>query len=260
MTLSKFLLPTLLLAAAAFPQDYGGQSGTAPQQPGQQSPSTSDATGAQPAQEQAPPDKRVFGVLPNYRTANETAVYTSISVKEKFVIASKDSFDYPLVLLASAIAGLGQLTNQNPSFGQGLAGYGRRLGTGYADQAIGNMMTEAIFPAMLREDPRYFRRGYGSKWSRAWYAATRVFVTRTDDGGHRFNYSEVLGNATGVAISNLYYPDGRDVVDNVLRLGEQIGVDSISQVLKEFWPDVKHLLFQRHTEPDDASSRPSPTH
>jgi len=260
MTLSKFLLPTLLLAAAAFPQDYGSQSGTAPQQPGQQSPSTSDATGAQPAQEQAPPDKRVFGVLPNYRTANETAVYTSISVKEKFVIASKDSFDYPLVLLASAIAGLGQLTNQNPSFGQGLAGYGRRLGTGYADQAIGNMMTEAIFPAMLREDPRYFRRGYGSKWSRAWYAATRVFVTRTDDGGHRFNYSEVLGNATGVAISNLYYPDGRDVVDNVLRLGEQIGVDSISQVLKEFWPDVKHLLFQRHTEPDDASSRPSPTH
>src|SRR5579863_3456686 len=122
MTLSKFLLPTLLLAAAAFPQDYGGQSGTAPQQPSQQSPSTSDATGVQPAQELAPPDKRVFGVLPNYRTANETAVYTSISVKEKFVIASKDSFDYPLVLLASAIAGLGQLTNQNPSFGQGLAG------------------------------------------------------------------------------------------------------------------------------------------
>jgi hypothetical protein len=87
-----------------------------------------------------------------------------------------------------------------------------------------------------------------------------VFVTRTDDGGHRFNYSEVLGNATGVAISNLYYPDGRNAADNVLRLGEQIGVDSISQVLKEFWPDVKHRLFQRHKEPDDASSRPSLTH
>src|SRR5215471_21364091 len=108
--------------------------------------------------QEQPPDKRVFGVLPNYRTANETGTYTPITVKQKFIIASKDSFDYPLVLLAGAFAGLGQLTDQNPSFGQGMAGFGRRLGTAYADQAMGNMMTEAIFPSLLREDPRYFRR------------------------------------------------------------------------------------------------------
>src|SRR5580700_7573171 len=85
--------------------------------------------------QQAPPDKRVFGVLPNYRTANESAVYTPITAKQKFVIGAKDSFDYPLFLLAGAFAGLGQWTNENPSFGQGMAGYGRRLGTAYADQA-----------------------------------------------------------------------------------------------------------------------------
>lgn len=209
----------------------------------------------QPGQTQEPPDKRVFGVLPNYRTANDTGVYTPITVKQKFIIASKDSFDYPLLLLAGAIAGLGQLTDQNPSFGQGLAGYGRRLGTGYADQAIGNMMTEAIFPTFLHEDPRYFRRGYGSKWSRAWYAATRVFVTRTDQGNWRFNYSEVLGNATAVAISNSYYPDDRNAVDNATKLAEQIGIDSVSQVLKEFWPDIKHRLFQRHNETPGGASR-----
>jgi len=206
--------------------------------------STSVAPGSSPQQE--PPDKRVFGVLPNYRTANETAVYMPITTKQKFIIASKDSFDYPLVLLAGAIAGLGQLTNQNPSFGQGMAGYARRLGTGYADQAIGNMMTEAIFPTLLHEDPRYFRRGYGSKWSRTWYAATRVFVTRTDSGGTRFNFSEVVGNAMGAAISNAYEPDGRNATDNAEKWIEQIGIDSASQVLKEFWPDIKHKLFQRH--------------
>src|ERR1700736_4933900 len=119
---------------------------------------------------QAPPDKRVFGVLPNYRTANETAVYTPISSRHKLLIASKDSFDYPLVLLAGALAGLGQMGDQNPSFGQGVAGYARRLGAGYGDQAIGNMMTEGIFPVFLHEDPRYFRRGYGSKKSRTFYA------------------------------------------------------------------------------------------
>jgi hypothetical protein len=96
---------------------------------------------------------------------------------------------------------------------------------------------------MLREDPRYFRRGYGTVWSRTWYAATRVLITRTDAGGKRFNYSEWLGNATGTAISNLYYPDTRDAGDNVEKLTEQVGIDAVSQVLKEFWPDVKHKLF-----------------
>jgi hypothetical protein len=209
---------------------------------------SSSESEAKPVQEQAPPDKRVLGVLPNYRTANETAVYTPITAKQKFTIASKDSFDYPLVALSAVIAGWGQLTNGNPSFGQGMAGYGRRVGTSYADQAIGNMMTEAIFPAFLHEDPRYFRRGYGSKWSRTFYAASRVLVTRTDAGNWRFNYSEVLGNATSVAISNSYYPDNRTVGANVEKLGQQIGIDAISQVLKEFWPDIKRKFLQRHKD------------
>jgi hypothetical protein len=205
----------------------------------------SDPPTLQPGQTQQPPapDKRVFGVLPNYRTANATAVYMPITVKQKFTIAAKDSFDYPLVGLAAFIAAYGQLENSHPQFGQGWAGYGRRVGTSYADQAIGNMMTEGIFPSLLHEDPRYFRRGYGPFWSRTWYAATRVFVTRTDAGGTRFNFSEVLGNATGTAISNLYYPDDHTVGDNVEKLGQQIGIDAISQVLKEFWPDIKHKLF-----------------
>jgi hypothetical protein len=192
-------------------------------------------------------------VLPNYRTANESAVYTPITVKQKFTIASKDSFDYPLLMLGAVIAGMGQLTNDNPSFGQGMAGYARRFGTSYADQAIGNMMTEAIFPSFLHEDPRYFRRGTGTKWSRTFYAATRVFVTHTDTGSLRFNYSEVLGNAAAVAISNSYYPDNRTVSANVEKLGQQIGIDAASQVLKEFWPDIKRKFFQRHK--DEAQLR-----
>jgi hypothetical protein len=208
------------------------------------------------AQTEEPPDKRVFGVLPNYRTANETGTYTPITAKQKFSIASKDSFDYPVVLLAGGFAGLGQLTDQNPSFGQGVAGFAKRLGTSYADQAMGNMMTEAIFPWWLHEDPRYFRRGEGPKWSRTYYALTRIFVTRTDAGGRRFNYSEVVGNATVVALSNLYYPDGRSAGQNVGKLGQQLATDAFSQVLKEFWPDVKRKFFQHHK--DDRVTEPRP--
>jgi hypothetical protein len=243
MFLSKRVRPMLLMfawvAASAWAQQ--DSSSVTPASP----PATSPAP-VQPGQTQAPPDKRIFGVLPNYRTANETAVYAPISAERKFVIGLKDSFDYPLFLLAGAFAGLGQWTNENPSFGQGLAGYGRRLGTAYADQAIGNMMTEAIYPSLLREDPRYFRRGHGPKLGRTWYALTRVMVTRTDSGGTRFNFSEWVGNATATAISNSYYPDNRNAGANVAKLCEQVGTDAISQVLKEFWPDVKHWMFHRH--------------
>src|SRR5579862_6897423 len=111
-------------------------------------------------------DKRIFGVLPNYRTADGSAPFMPISAKRKFYIAAKDSFDYPVYPLSAAFAGLYQLDDQNPSFGQGVKGYAKRFAASYADQAIGNMMTEAIMPALLHEDPRYFRIGAagGSKW------------------------------------------------------------------------------------------------
>jgi hypothetical protein len=231
-----------------------GQEQAAAESSSQAAPATAQAAASESApanattsgQDQDPPGgKRVFGVLPNYRTADISQEGTPISAKRKFLIASKDSFDYPLVLLAGVFAGIGQLANQQPSFGQGVQGYAHRLATNYADQAMGNMFTEGLFPAMLHEDPRYFRRGTGTKMHRAGYALTRIFVTRTDSGHARFNYSEWLGNATSVAISNAYYPDGRNFSDNATKLLEQCGTDALSQVLKEFWPDIKKKLFHK---------------
>jgi hypothetical protein len=208
-----------------------------------QTPSASGTTEAEP-----PGGKRVFGVLPNYRTADASQEGTTLTTRQKFTIASKDSFDYPLVILAGAFAGLGQLSNQQPSFGQGLKGYGHRLLTNYADQAMGNMFTEGLFPVMLHEDPRYFRLGTGPKWHRTKYAFTRVFITHKDGGGTRFNYSEWLGNASSVAISNAYYPDNRNISDNVTKLFTQVGTDALSQVLKEFWPDIRRKFFHKGTD------------
>lgn len=228
-------------------------AGAAPAKPAMQSESsTQSAAPVQPArasadEQAAPPDKRVLGILPNYRTVNETGVYEAITTREKLIIACKDSFDYPLMLLGGAFAGLSQFSNSDPSYHQGVEGYAKRLAAYYADQVIGNMITEGFFPAMLHEDPRYRRIGpsRGSAKYRTWYAFSRIFVTRTDSGGTRFNYSEWMGNATGVAISNLYHPDSRDWRDNTYKLLEQTATDGISQILKEFWPDIKQKWFHQ---------------
>jgi hypothetical protein len=196
-----------------------------------------------------PGGKRVFGVLPNYRTADASLEGTVLKPRQKLTIAAKDSFDYPLVLLAGGLAGLGQLIGEDPSFGQGLKGYGHRLATNYADQSMGNMFTEGLFPVLLREDPRYFRRASGPAIKRVGYALTRVLVTRKDSGGERFNFSEWIGNACAAGISNAYYPENRTVLDNVEKLLEQVGTDAGSQVLKEFWPDIKRKWFTKAAGP-----------
>ena len=118
--------------------------------------------------------------------------------------------------------------------------YAHRYATAYADQAIGNYMTEGLLPILFREDPRYFRKGHGRKWGRTAYAATRIFVTKTDTGGTTFNFSEVVGNSIAAAVGNAYYPGETHLWDNLSRLGQDLATDAISQVLKEFWPDVKH--------------------
>jgi hypothetical protein len=147
--------------------------------------------------------------------------------------------------------GLGQLTNSNRSFGQGGAGFGRYFGASYGDFVIGDYMTEGVFPTLLHQDPRYFRRGTGSGWSRLGYAAGQIFLTHRDSGGIQFNYSEIIGNSTAVAISNAYYADNRTASDAVSRLGTQLGVDMAANILKEFWPDLERKIRRKHNQNTD---------
>jgi hypothetical protein len=195
----------------------------------------------------------MFGLLPNYRTADPTQSFRALSVKEKFTIARHDSFDPPGFAIAAWYTGLYQLENTNPEFGQGVKGYLHRYATTYGDQAIGNLMTEGLAPSLLHEDPRYYRRGHGSIAVRAGWALSRIVVTRTDRDTYRFNYSEFLGNSMSSAIANAYYPRDRKLGDDIQRLETQLVSDSISNCLKEFWPDIKHVFhlgpIHRHAEP-----------
>jgi hypothetical protein len=207
-----------------------------------------------PAANPAPPeDKRIFWIIPNYRTSPSLHPYTPLTAKEKFKIATEDSFDRGTAALAVLFAGEAQWSNATPSFGQGAKGYTRYLGASYGDFVIGDMMTESIYPALLHQDPRYFRRGRGSGWSRLASAAGQIFWTHTDSDHTRFNFSEVLGNSTAVAISTAYYPDNRNTSNAVSKLGVQLGVDVAANILKEFWPDIDRKVSRKHHTGKDGT-------
>ena len=203
-------------------------------------------------QTQPKESKRIFGVVPNYRTSPSLENYEPLTASEKFKLASQDAFDRGTFALAGFFAGEAQLTNANRSFGQGGAGFGRYFGAAYGDLLIGDYMSEAVFPTLLHQDPRYFRRGTGTKWARLRYSVGQIFWTHTDSGGTQFNYSEILGNSTAVAVSNAYYVDNRTASDAVSKLGMQLGVDMASNVLKEFWPDILRKLGHKHRDDTEA--------
>jgi len=200
------------------------------------------------AQENTQPgneDKRILWIFTNHRTTDDSAALPKLTPRDKLAIAWGDATDRAIFFQTAVISGIGQATNGNPSFGQGIEGYAKRFGTTYADFAIENMMTEGVFPTLLHQDPRYFRRREGTGRSRLSYAIGRLFITRTDSGKTQFNYSEVVGGATFLAISNAYYPDGRSVGNNMGRYAVQLSFDAASNVLKEFWPDLKRKLPRR---------------
>lgn len=257
----------LTLCAQALPDqappDQAQQSPPAtPSTPAQNpsQPSATPATQPQSANPNTPIDKRVFGVVPNNRTTSGNVPFKPITARQKLVIALKDSFDWPPYATGAAFAGIYQLENQNPSFGQGFKGYLHRWATASADQVIGNMMTEGLVPAAFGQDPRYFLLGPGHGYTvkhRAWHAVESIFVAPMDSGKKFFNFSEWGGNAAATAWSNLYYPDTRDAHDNLNKWLIAVGTDTFSNLLKEFWPDVKQKFHHKKPPPGVISGKPT---
>jgi hypothetical protein len=191
-------------------------------------------------------DKRAFGVIPNYKTAEESAAFEPLTAKQKFTIAAKDSFDYPVFVTTAFFTGISQLSGDNNSvYGQGIKGFAHRYGIEYADQTLGNFFPEAIVPVLFHDDPRYFRKAQGSVHSRLLYALSRMVVGKTDAGAWTFNSPEILGNIMAATVASSYHPHERTTGDIFSEASNFWESDVAGNMIKEFWPDVKRH-FRKH--------------
>src|SRR5215475_2373532 len=191
---------------------------------------------------------RIFEVLPNYGTVENADALPPLSTGQKFGIATASVFDWGAYPFNGSLAAIAQAKNDPKEWGQGWDAYGKRFGANFADNSIGTFMTVAIFPSLFREDPRYYQMGKGGFWRRSYHAVNRLFVTRTDSGKERFNYSESIGNAAAAAISNIYHvPSDRTASRNATTFAFLIIYDGLSNGLKEFWPDIRRKVFRKNT-------------
>jgi hypothetical protein len=191
---------------------------------------------------------RILGVIPDNKIvpSSKAATEEPLTPGGKFMLAWRDSIDPYTFVLAGFYAGIAQWQDDYPSWKLGAEGYGKRFGAAYADQVVGNYLSEAIVPTLMHEDPRYFRKGTGGKWARMNYALTRTVVIRTDRGKSQFNYSEIVGNAAAAGIANLYYPASqRSVGETGEKFAIQVLSDSAFNILLEFWPDMRRMAMKR---------------
>ena len=190
--------------------------------------------------------KRILGIVPNFRSVSVDAKLPPMTVKQKFIGAAEDSFDYSSFIFVGALAGVAQAENSYPQFHQGAAGYARYYWHTFADQTDENFLVEAILPSALHQDPRYYTLGHGGFLKRAAYSFSRIAITRQDNGHNTFNFSEVVGSGAASGISSLYYPTAdRDWTKVGQRWGTSIGLDGATFIVKEFWPDINSKIFHQ---------------
>ena len=191
--------------------------------------------------------KRMLWVVPNFGAVSANTQLPPMSTHEKFVLAAHDSIvDYSSYTWAGILAGQAMLLNSDPELGHGIKGYGRYYWRTFTDGVSGTFFTEAIVPSVAHEDPRYYTMEQGGFFHRAGYAISRAFVTKTDSGGTRFSFSEVVGNALEAGLSNAYYPpEERGLGQTATNWGTQMESAVLNHIFQEFWPDIRRKVFRQ---------------
>ncbi len=190
--------------------------------------------------------KRILGIVPNFRSVSVDEKLPPQSIGEKLKTTTLDSFDYSAFIFAGVLAGVSFAENSYPEFHQGAAGYGRYYWHTLADQAVENYNVEFVFPNSLQAGLPLLHAG--ARWHRQ--ADCIFFFARVDYPyglrNETFNASEVIGAGSASAISSLYYP-GRE--RTWTKIGQHwitnIGLDGMTFIFKEFWPDVNNAVFHQ---------------
>ncbi len=193
--------------------------------------------------------ERILGVIPNYQTVNDpTPATPPLTSLQKWELAARESSDPFTIAAAGLGAAISQAHNGDPKYGpHGASAFGQRFGAALADETSQNIFADALLASWLHEDPRYFRKGPGSRvLTRVGYALSRPFVTRMDSGRPSVNWSELAGTSMGIALSNAYYPpQSRTAGESSMRLISSLGGAALGNLLPEFWPDIRKKFARK---------------
>ncbi len=178
--------------------------------------------------------QRVLGFIPNFYVSYVPDA-VPLSPKQKFQLAWRSTVDPVSVGVTAAVAGMEQEANVFSGYGSGPEGYAKRFGAAYADRVTSTFIGSALLPSLLKQDPRYFYKGTGSKQSRLLYAIKSTFICKGDNGRWQPDYSYLMGDLASSGLSNLYYPaQDRGIGLTFANTFIGIGGTAAANILQEF--------------------------
>jgi hypothetical protein len=202
------------------------------------------------------PDAPVPATRPNTPAAVEKRRWEGIvepgekvpplTTKDKFVFPLHEEIR-PLNLVPVVLLGFyGTIRGSDPKYGTDGNGFGERVGAAALRQTSIRIFSDGLLPAVFHEDPRYYRKAYGSTDARIGYALKRLIIDPRDSGKRGFNYSDILGRGMAAALTQTYYPNASVGAGVVFRTWgySLLGSETVN-IFQEFWPDVKHKLLKQ---------------
>jgi hypothetical protein len=242
------VLACLFLTATESPAQ--SSSGSAAEAQRDQSQSLPDAPAPQSPQDDKEKDESTFRHLQELVLKGNSLHVTQdlnsapMSNRQKFGLFARESVAPGQFIGAAFTAGISQAADGFSGYGQGASGYGKRFGAAVADSVSGKFFGTFLFPVILNEDPRYYRKANGSFGSRLGWALKKTFITRKDDGSWSMGYSKILGNVAAGTLSNAYYPSSdRGVGLTAQRAAVLTAFNFTGSIMQEFWPDVAAKLL-----------------
>ncbi len=256
-------------------QDKQDSSGQKPADSAEQKPAANGKT-PPPAIEEVGAGKvagtsndRLFYTLPNFLSLQGREKLPPLTAKDKFKVVALGTFDYIEYPWWGILAAINQAEDNEQGYGQGWVGYAKRYGSTAGDSMVENFMVGAVFPSVLHQDPRFYQSERGGFWRKSGYAVSRIFVTRGDSGSPQFNFSEIFGSATAAAIStysyhprstflstptnpHLFVGSNRTLAQTASTWETQLTLDTITIVVKEFWPDIHRKLSHKTSGPEGS--------
>jgi hypothetical protein len=186
----------------------------------------------------------IFGVLLGGPTLRAAQIDTPLNASDKAVIRLKRMVNPLTVVYSVAGAAIGQWRDEPPEWGQGAGGIGRRFAASQGWKVTQNSIALG-FDTAFRLDPRYHPSHETLFWPRLRGALSQTLVAYTDSGGRVFNYSEVGSSYGASFLANSWFPAHSNGAGDALQRGTiGLGLNTASNVVKEFWPDIKRKAFR----------------
>ncbi|HEX8836512.1 MAG TPA: hypothetical protein VF748_06230 [Candidatus Acidoferrum sp.] len=186
-----------------------------------------------------------------------------LDAKQKLELFADKSVAPSRFLSSAAGAGIHQALDSLPAYGQGMSGYGKRLGSSMATGASSEFFGTFLFAALLHRDPRYFVSLRGGPRRRIGYGISRLVVTRTDAGTEGANLPGLLGPLFAESLANSYLPAQEQTAGRTFqRYGIRLGFTAGANIVKEYWPTIfRNLRIGKVApglRPDPAPASPRP--